>query len=97
MGSGWLGTTFRTPCFRSWSGSAAGWPGVRPEVRADARKEMWFLLEHVEPLPDIDGVARRYVEQMIWRSELRWHPHLVVNVRWMGLEHLAAAQARSQA
>ena len=66
----------------------------RPEVRADARKEMGFLLEHVEPQPDLDTVARRYVERMLWRSELRWHPSLTVNERWKGLEHLAEAQSR---
>jgi lauroyl/myristoyl acyltransferase len=68
----------------------------RPEVRAQARQQMGFLLQHVEPQPDLEAVARRYVERMTWRSELRWQPSLVVNERWMGLEHLVEAQSRGR-
>ncbi len=65
---------------------------TRSSVRADARRQMEFLLEDSRPGSDLDAAARGYVEQMIRRGELRWHPDLVTGRRLEGIEHLAAAR-----
>ncbi|MCW2762625.1 MAG: hypothetical protein JWR85_2826 [Marmoricola sp.] len=63
-----------------------------PSVRADARVQMRFLLEHTQPDADLDAVARAYVKRMIWRGEMRWHPESVTLQRVVGFEHLVAAR-----
>jgi len=68
----------------------------RPSVRADARAQMAFLLEHTRPEVDLDATARAYVKQQIWRGELRWHPDLITRMRVVGLEHLVGARDRGR-
>jgi lauroyl/myristoyl acyltransferase len=68
---------------------AAWW---RPSVRAEAREQMRFLLEHTRPETDVDAAARAYVKGQIWRGELRWHPELITRMRVVGMEHLDAAR-----
>ena len=68
---------------------AAWW---RPSVRAEAREQMRFLLEHTRPDADVDAAARAYVKGQIWRGELRWHPELITRMRVVGMEHLDAAR-----
>jgi lauroyl/myristoyl acyltransferase len=64
----------------------------RETVRADARAQMRFVLEHTRPDADLDEVARAYVKSQIWRGELRWHPETISHLRVEGLEHLQAAR-----
>lgn len=64
----------------------------RAAVRADARAQMQFLLEHTRPDADLEAVARAYVKAQIWRGELRWHPNVISQLRVEGLEHLLAAR-----
>lgn len=64
-----------------------------PSVRADARRQMRFLLEVARPDADIEAAARAYVKRMIWRAEIRWHPELLTRQRVEGMEHLKAAYA----
>lgn len=64
----------------------------RPEVRADARAQMRFLLEHTRPDADVEAAARAYVRTQIWRGEVRWHPEVISHLRVDGLEHLEAAR-----
>jgi lauroyl/myristoyl acyltransferase len=63
-----------------------------PSARADARRQMRFLLEVARPEADIEAAARAYVKRMIWRGELRWHPDLLTRQRVVGFEHLVAAR-----
>jgi lauroyl/myristoyl acyltransferase len=64
----------------------------RPDVRADARAQMTFLLEKSRPDADIEAAARAYVRRQVWRGELRWHPELITHLRIEGLDHLLAAR-----
>ena len=64
----------------------------RETVRADARAQMRFVLEHTRPDADLDEVARAYVRSQIWRGELRWHPETISHLRVEGLENLHAAR-----
>jgi lauroyl/myristoyl acyltransferase len=63
-----------------------------PSVRADARRQMRFLLEKSRPEADIDAAARKYVKRMVARAEQRWHPELVTHLRVEGIEHLVSAR-----
>lgn len=65
---------------------------ARAAVRADARAQMAFLLEHTRPDVDLDAAARDYVRYQLRRGELRWHPDLVTNLRVEGIEHLLGAR-----
>jgi lauroyl/myristoyl acyltransferase len=67
-----------------------GW--ARPDVRADARAQMAFLLEKSRPEADIEAAARAYVRRQVWRGELRWHPDLITHMPIEGLDHLVAAK-----
>ncbi len=64
---------------------------LRAPVRADARRQMAFLLARSRPGADLEAAARAYVRQMTWRGELRWHPHLITEQRVEGFAHLQAA------
>jgi lauroyl/myristoyl acyltransferase len=64
----------------------------RASVRADARAQMQFLLEHTRPDADLEAAARAYVKAQIRRGELRWHPNAITHMRVEGLEHLHAAR-----
>ena len=63
-----------------------------PAVRADARRQMRFLLEHGRTDADVEAAARGYARWMIWRAEARWHPETVTQQRVEGLEHLIGAR-----
>lgn len=65
---------------------------ARPAVRADARAQMRFLLEHTRPDADLDAVARDYVRYQARRGEIRWHPEMVTHLRVEGIEHLLTAR-----
>ena len=72
------------------------WLGWRNEaVRADARKQMTFLLEHTNP-SDIEDASKRYVYRQALRGELRWHPDVTTDLRFEGLENLEKAVAHGK-
>lgn len=62
----------------------------REAVRADARAHMRWVTGEDAPDEEIERLATRYVERMIWRGEARWHPRLVTRQEIDGLEHLIA-------
>lgn len=64
----------------------------REAVRADARAQMRFVLEHARPDADIERAARAYVERQVWRGELRWHLDLITHLEVEGLTHLTTAR-----
>lgn len=64
----------------------------RSAVRADARAQMAFLLEHTRPGADLDAVAHDYVRYQVRRGELRWHPELITHLRVEGIERLVVAR-----
>lgn len=59
-----------------------------PTARAVARRQMEFLLGVARPDADLDAVALRHLEQVVWRRELRWRPGVVTRQRVTGIEHL---------
>lgn len=61
---------------------------AQPEMLAVAMRQMAFLLERTRPEADLEDVARRYLERMVWRAELRWHPEMIVNQPVSGLSNL---------
>jgi lauroyl/myristoyl acyltransferase len=63
-----------------------------PSVRADARRQMRFLLESSRPQSDIEKAARQYVGWMVARAEQRWHPELVTRLRVKDIERLKAVR-----
>jgi lauroyl/myristoyl acyltransferase len=72
-------------------------PFVRRRVRralADpvalevAHRQMDFLLGVRRPDVDLDAVAMRHVEQVVWRRELRWRTDFMTSQRVTGAEHL---------
>ena len=65
-------------------------------VRADAREQMRFLLEHARPDLDLDTVARDYVRFQALRGEMRWRPRQLGRVEVEGLVHLVAARAQGR-
>ncbi|MDP2772914.1 MAG: hypothetical protein Q8O61_05105 [Nocardioides sp.] len=58
-----------------------------------ARRQMEFLLEHTRPDADLDEVARRHLEQVVWRRELRWRPRVITRQRVHGIEHLTEGRS----
>jgi lauroyl/myristoyl acyltransferase len=62
-----------------------------PSARADAMRQMTFLLAEQAAGADLQPVARRYVGEMVRRAELRWHPEVATAVPLTGAEHLLAA------
>jgi len=65
-------------------------------VRAEAREQMHFLIEHTRPDADVEKLARAYVKGQIWRGELRWHPELITRMRVVGMEHLVSAREQGR-
>lgn len=69
--------------------------------RARARRSSWetglrnmrFLMGAHAPETDFDDLTRRYLDLMMWRGELRWHPELIARQRVEGYEHLEEAHA----
>jgi lauroyl/myristoyl acyltransferase len=53
-----------------------------------ARRQMEFLLAESRPGADVDAVALRHLEQVVWRRELRWRPPVITKQRVTGVEHL---------
>lgn len=64
----------------------------KPEVLAQAREEMTWLLDAVRTPEEIEAVSRRYVEQDTWRSELRWHYKMIDFQPVEGADNLARAR-----
>lgn len=64
----------------------------RSSVRAEAHRQMEFLLAETRPNADLDAVASGYARAMIRRGEERWHPGIVTGRRLEGLEHLVGAR-----
>ena len=64
-----------------------------PSVRRVARRQMLFLLGDSCPEAEVSQVSRRYVEEMVTRAEVRWHPDVATRVRLEGAEHLESACA----
>ena len=62
-------------------------------LRADAREQMRFLVEHGRPDLDLDSVARDYVKFQALRGEMRWRRGAFDALDVEGLDHLQAAQA----
>jgi lauroyl/myristoyl acyltransferase len=62
-----------------------------PSVRANAVRQMSFLLGEEAAAGDLQPVARRYVTEMARRAELRWHPEAAIAVQLRGAEHLLSA------
>ena len=59
----------------------------------EARRQMEFLLAVAQPDVDLDQSADRYLEQMIWRAELRWHPAMITRQPVTGMADLLDAKA----
>lgn len=59
-----------------------------PRELDEARRQMAFLLDCSGQPADIEAVARRYVERMTWRAELRYHPEMITRQPVTGLEHV---------
>ena len=53
-----------------------------------ARRQMEFLLAETRPDADLDAVALRHLEQVVWRRELRWRPPVITKQAVTGVEHL---------
>jgi hypothetical protein len=67
-----------------------------PAKLAEARRQMGFLLARTRPDADLDHFARRYLEEMAWRGDVRWHREMVVHQRIEGLEHLTTERDGSR-
>lgn len=61
--------------------------------RAEARRQMEFLLGVRAPEVDLEAVVDRYLWLMKWRGEARWHHDLLVHQPVEGLEHYEQARA----
>jgi lauroyl/myristoyl acyltransferase len=59
-----------------------------PDAMAVARRQMEFVVGAALPDADLDDLAGRYLEQMVWRRELRWHPRAVTRQQVTGIENL---------
>ena len=57
-----------------------------------ARRQMEFLLAETRPDADLDAVALRHLEQVVWRRELRWRPPVITKQAVTGVEHLTAVR-----
>lgn len=64
-------------------------------TRGIARRQMEFLLGRSRPDVDLDAVAERYLEQWVWRRELRWRPDAATRQRVFGVENLTRARGTS--
>ena len=58
------------------------------DAMAVARRQMEFVVAAARPDADLDDLARRYLEQMIWRRELRFHPRALTRQQVTGVENL---------
>ncbi len=61
---------------------------LRPAVRADARKQLRFVLGEDKPDEEIERLVPAYIKRSIWRGESRWHPTLVNRQQVVGAEQL---------
>jgi lauroyl/myristoyl acyltransferase len=62
----------------------------RPQVWADAQRQMRFVMGDDASDELINRLAAAYIRRSIWRGESRWHPHLVTEQRIIGVERLRA-------
>lgn len=64
----------------------------KPAAIETARREMEFLLGGVRGAAEVEEAAHRYLERDVWRSELRWHPELLIHQPVEGVARLKAAR-----
>lgn len=58
-----------------------------PVTVRTARHQMEFVLGAARPDTDLDAMALKHIEQVIWRRELRYRPELLVRQQVHGVEH----------
>ncbi|WP_372734998.1 hypothetical protein [Nocardioides sp.] len=59
-----------------------------PQLLEVAHTQMEFLLGASQPDADLDAAARRHLEYVMWRRELRWHPDVITKQSVLGMENL---------
>lgn len=64
-----------------------------PQTVAAAREEMAWLLDAVADPAEVERATLAYLERDTWRSELRWHPRMIIGLPVEGVEHLQRAHA----
>lgn len=64
--------------------------------RAQQEAHMRFLLEHTERADEVPELARRYSEQSMLRTWMRWHPRLITRQRVEGVEWLTTKRDESR-
>lgn len=58
-----------------------------PVLRRTARNQMEFVVGAAQPDADLDDLALKHIEQVIWRRELRYRPELLIKQPVHGVEH----------
>src|SRR3954452_4355112 len=66
----------------------AGVARHRRAAWADARKHMQWVVGEDQPEEVIDRLAVGYLQRMIWRGEVRWHPRRVWRQPVTGVERI---------
>jgi lauroyl/myristoyl acyltransferase len=59
-----------------------------PVTVRTARNQMEFVVGAARPDADLDALALKHIEQVVWRRELRYRPAAITHQRIHGLEHL---------
>jgi lauroyl/myristoyl acyltransferase len=68
-----------------------------PAIREGAEEQMRWLLEFTDRAPEIPQLARGYLEQMMLRYYLRWHPRVIFRQRVEGVEWITTKRDPSRA
>ena len=58
-----------------------------PVLRRTARNQMEFVVGAAKPDADLDDLALKHIEQVIWRRELRYRPELLIKQQVHGVEN----------
>ena len=72
------------------AGLGAALDARNAQTLGQARRSMELLLGAARPEVDLDPVARRYLRQMRWMHEARWHPDAMPPLRVEGRDRLDA-------
>lgn len=64
-----------------------------PKTLAEADDEMSFLVPEAFAAGALRPLATQYLNQMLWRAELRWQPRSITHQPVQGIHHLHDAQA----
>lgn len=76
-----------------WLARVAAWRDARNvQTMERARASMQLLLDRAEPNADLDDLARRYLVQVRWLNEARWHPELSRPLPVEGLDRLTSVE-----